>query len=126
MTRRIIGLTMLNAARITALNHLPVIQFRFPSAVLDGPQGQTATRAYSYRLNASFAPRRNWQADVAALPDFLLLAGREDEAFLAPQYEPTFAAITRRGTYALTGATHLSVVDDPETLRRVVAFLREG
>ncbi|MCW1932725.1 alpha/beta hydrolase [Pararhodobacter zhoushanensis] len=124
MTRRIIGLTMLNAVRIRALNALPVIQFRFPSSVLDGPQGQTATRAYSYRLNASFAPRRNWQADVAALPPFLLIAGAQDEAFRAEAYEPTFRAITERGRYTLTGASHLSVVDDPETAQRIVDFLR--
>ena len=124
LTRRVIGLVMLNTVRITALNHLPVIQFRFPDAVLDGPQGQSATRAYSFRLNTSFAPRRNWQADVASLPDFLLLAGREDEAFRAEAYEPTFAPLTDRGQYALTGATHLSLVDDPETLRRVTGFLR--
>lgn len=123
MTRRIIGLSMLNGVGIRALNHLPVIQFRFPEAVLDGPQGATATRAYSFRLNASFAPRRDWQGDIAALPPFLLLAGRADEAFRAEAYEPTFRAVTERGEYALTGATHLSVVDDPETLDRVVAFL---
>lgn len=126
MTRRVIGLTMLNAVGIRALNHLPVIQFRFPASVLEGPQGQTATRAYSFRLNASFAPRRDWRADIAALPRFLLLAGRDDEAFRAEAYEPTFRAVTDRGSYALTGATHLSVVDDPETLTRVAAFLREG
>lgn len=126
MTRRVIGLTMLNAVRITALNGLPVIQFRFPSSVLDGPQGGTATRAYSFRLNASFSPRRDWRADIAALPRFLLLAGENDEAFRAEAYEPTFRAVTDRGEYGLTGATHLSLVDDAETLARTIAFLNEG
>ncbi|MBN8290478.1 alpha/beta fold hydrolase [Rhodobacter sp. NTK016B] len=123
LTRRVIGLSMLNMAHVTALNHLPVIQFRFPSSVLDGPLGQTATRAYSYRLNTGFSPRRDWQAEIAALPPFVLIAGAQDEAFVAEQYEPTFSAITDRGEYALTGATHLSVVDDPETLQRVIAFI---
>ncbi|WP_370207174.1 alpha/beta hydrolase [Pararhodobacter marinus] len=123
LTRRVIGLSMLNMAHVTALNHLTVIQFRFPSSVLDGPLGETATRAYSYRLNTGFAPRRDWQADIAALPPFLLIAGARDEAFVAEAYEPTFAAITDRGDYALTGATHLSVVDDPETLQRVIDFM---
>ena len=123
LTRRVIGLSMLNMAHVTALNHLPVIQFRFPSSVLDGPLGQTATRAYSYRLNTGFSPRRDWQAEIAALPPFVLIAGAQDEAFVAEQYEPTFSAITDRGDYALTGATHLSVVDDPETLQRISAFM---
>lgn len=124
MVRRVIGLSLLNAAGIRALNGLAVIQFRFPAAVLDGPQGATATRAYSYRLNASYAPRRDWRADVAALPEFLLLAGRADEAFRAEAYEPSFAPLTVRGRYALTGAGHLGLVDDPETLARLLAFLR--
>lgn len=126
LVRRVIGLSMLNAVGIRALNGLTVIQFRFPDSVLDGPLGLTATRAYSYRLNTSYAPRRDWRADVAALPPFLLLAGRADEAFRAEAYEPTFAALTANGTYALTDASHLSVVDDPETLTRILRFLQPG
>lgn len=124
LLRRVIGLSILNAARITALNHLTVIQFRFPDAVLDGPQGQTATRSYSYRLNTGYAPRRDWQADVAALPKFLLVAGREDEAFVAEAYEPTLSALTSRGRYALVGGGHLGVVDNPETLILLQSFLQ--
>ncbi len=126
LMRRIIGLSMLNTVGITALNGLTVLQFRFPASVLDGARGHTATQAYSFRLNTAFSPRRNWQAEVAALPPFLLLAGRDDEAFRAEAYQPTFEALTDRGSYALTGASHLSVVDDPETLARIAAFLRAG
>ncbi len=125
LLRRVIGLSMLNAVGITGLNHLTVLQFRFPDSVLDGPQGHTATRAYSFRLMTGFNPRRNWQADVAALPPFLLVAGRRDEAFVAEVYEPTFTPITGRGRYALTGSGHLGVVDDPETLARIAEFLAQ-
>ncbi len=125
LLRRVIGLSMLNAVGITGLNHLTVLQFRFPDSVLDGPQGHTATRAYSFRLMTGFNPRRNWQADVAALPPFLLVAGRRDEAFVAEAYEPTFTPITGRGRYALTGSGHLGVVDDPETLARIAEFLAQ-
>ncbi|MFN4102061.1 MAG: alpha/beta hydrolase [Pararhodobacter sp.] len=124
LLRRIIGLTMLNSVRITALNHLPVLQFRFPASVLDGPQGHTATQSYSFRLMTGFNPHRDWQADVAALPPFLLVAGRQDEAFIAEAYEPTFSPLTDRGHYVLTEASHLSVVDDPETWRLISRFLR--
>jgi pimeloyl-ACP methyl ester carboxylesterase len=124
LTRRVIGLTMLNAVGIRALNHLPVIQFRFPAAVLDGPQGATATRAYSYRLNTGFAPRRDWGADIAALPAFLLLVGDHDEAFVPEAYEPTFRAHSDRGTYAMVPTGHLDVVDAPETLAQIAAFLQ--
>lgn len=123
MIRRIIGLTMLNAAGIRALNGLPVIQFRFPSAVLEGPLGHTATLMYSYRLNTSYAPRRNWQADIASLPPFLLVVGDHDEAFVAENYQPTLSALTDRGRYGMVDAGHLDVVDHPETLALITEFL---
>lgn len=126
LTRRIIGLTMLNAARIRALNHLTVIQFAMPKAVLDGPLGHTATVAYSYRLNTSYAPRNDYTADIAALPPFLLAVGDRDEAFLAEGYEPLMSAHTDQGRYQLIpGASHLSVVDDPKTLTAIKGYLSE-
>lgn len=124
LTRRIIGLSILNTFQIKALNHLPIIQFNMPSVVLDGPLGDTATVAYSYRLNASYAPRRNYLEDVAALPSFVLLAGGADEAFLAQKYAPTMGAVTDMGRYELmTGATHLDIVDDPRTRAVFEGFL---
>jgi non-heme chloroperoxidase len=124
LIRRMIGLSMLNMARITALNHLQVIQFRFPKAVLDGPLGDTATTAYSYRLNTSYAPRRDYLADIAALPKFLLLAGGKDEAFVATQYEPVMSAATDKGRYVLVPETsHLAIVDAPATLAEIRTYL---
>ena len=124
LTRRIIGLSILNTFRITVLNHLPIIQFDMPTAVLDGPLGDTATVAYSYRLNASFAPRSKYLDDVAALPPFVLLAGGADEAFFAQQYAPTMGPVTDKGRYELmTGASHLDIVDDPRTRAIMMEFL---
>lgn len=76
--RRIIGLAALNKLGITALNDRAVIRFAMPEVVLNGPLGQTATTDYSYRLNTSFAPRADWQTDMASLPPFLLVAGVQD------------------------------------------------
>ena len=126
LTRRVIGLSILNVFGIKVLNHLPVIQFRFPDAVLDGPLGATATRAYSFRLNTGFAPRRDWGADVAALPAFLLVAGREDEAFRAEAYQAALSARSGLGRYALLdGVGHLDVVDSPDTLALIAGWLRD-
>lgn len=126
LTRRIIGLTMLNQVGIAALNHLTVIQFNFPQEVLDGPSGHTATQSYSFRLNTAFAPRSDYLADVAALPPFLLIAGTEDEAFRAEAYEPTLAAASDAGTYALMpGLTHFSVLRDEESLSLIADFLEK-
>ncbi|WP_299416388.1 alpha/beta fold hydrolase [uncultured Sulfitobacter sp.] len=126
LMRRIIGLSILNTFRITALNHLPIIQLNMPKVVLEGPLGHTATTSYSYRLNESYAPRSAYLDDIAALPPFVLLAGKTDEAFYAEQYAPTMAAVTDKGRYELmTGATHLDIVDDPRTKAIIEGFLNE-
>ncbi len=122
--RRIIGLAMLNTLGIKALNGLPVIAFNFPEHVLHGPLGETATQRYSYRLNTSFAPRRNWKDDLSHLPPFLLIAGRNDEAFFADRYEATISSLTKRGTYRLIdGVGHLGIVDSDRAADEIRAFV---
>lgn len=122
LTRRIVGLTMLNAVGIRALDGLTAIQFRFPASVLDGPLGHTATRAYSYRLNTGFAPRGDALGDIASLPRFILLAGTADQAFAARDYAPYMAAVTDKGSYRLIdGVGHIELVDRDE----VIDALRE-
>lgn len=63
LTRRIIGLAMLNNIGIRWFNGLTVIQFNLPQTILDGPLGGSATTAYSYRLNTAYAPRPNFGRD---------------------------------------------------------------
>lgn len=124
LLRRVIGLSMLNTVGVTALNHLHMIQFSFPDSVLNGPQGHSATQSYSFRLNSSFAPRSDYLADVAKLPDFLLIAGREDEAFRVEAYEPTMSQATDKGQYMLIdGTDHLGVISAPATLAAIGGFL---
>jgi pimeloyl-ACP methyl ester carboxylesterase len=124
LIRRMIGLGILNTFRITALNYMPVVQFNMPQTVLEGPLGDTATTAYSYRLNTSFAPRSAYLDDVAALPKFVLLAGGADEAFISSQFAPTMGAVTDKGRYdMILGATHLGLVDDPRTKAIIAEFL---
>jgi pimeloyl-ACP methyl ester carboxylesterase len=116
---------MLNAAGIHALDHLMAIQFAMPRAVLDGPLGHTATTAYSWRLNQGFSPRRDWRADAARLPDFLLIAGAADEAFDADAFQPALSPVTDRGRYHIVpGVGHLGIVDAPETEQLIRAFLQ--
>ena len=124
LTRRIIGLSILNALGITWFNHLTVIQFAMPKQVLDGPLGHLATTEYSYRLNTSYAPRSDYLADIRALPEFFVMAGEKDEAFVAEGYEPLMAQVTHRGSYRIIpGVGHLGIVDAPETAMAVKEFL---
>ena len=116
LTRRIIGLTILNRFQITALNHSTVLQFAFPRFVLDGPAGDTVTPDYSWTLYHALIPRADWRADLASLPPFLLIAGDNDEAFISEAYEKVISAETRVGQYhVIPGLGHLPVVDAPET-----------
>ena len=124
LVRRMIGLSMLNGVGITALNYLPVIQFSMPKQVLEGPLGANATTMYSYRLNTSFAPRNDYEKDMAALPEFLLIAGTKDEAFFAEEYEPLMSKSNPNGQYHLvTGASHLDVINLAETTDVMGRFL---
>lgn len=126
LLRRIIGLSMLNTLRITAFNHLTIMQLRMPQVVLDGPLGDTATTAYSYRLNTGFAPRRAYLKDVAALPRFTLIAGAADEAFDAAQYEPTLSAANDKGRYVIVkDVGHLDIVNAPETRDAIESLINE-
>lgn len=126
LTRRIIGLSMLNTVGITALNGLTAIQFNFPAEVLNGPEGGTATASYSYRLNTSYAPRNDYLADIGALPPFLLIAGADDESFVAEGYEPLMQAANPNGRYRLLdGQSHLGVISDGRTAKLIAGFLGE-
>lgn len=126
LLRRIIGLSILNTFQIKVFNHLPIIQFRMPQVVLDGPLGDTATTAYSYRLNTGFAPRSGKLNDVAGLPPFVLITGSADESFVASAYEPTLSALTVKGAYhIIEGVGHLAIVDDPQTQSLIEGFLND-
>lgn len=120
LTRRLIGLSMLNMVGITALNQMVVIEFNMP----EGAVAEGMTDAYSYRLNTSYAPRNNYLKDVAGLPLFLLVVGAEDEAFIASAYEPVMSAVTDRGQYhILDGVSHLDVFLQARTVDLMAAFV---
>ena len=127
LLRRFIGLTILNRFGISALNHLTVLQFRFPAFVLDGPAGPSVTPNYSWTLYYALTPRPDWRADVARLPPFLLVAGTADEAFVADAYEATMAPLNPAGRYHLIeGLGHLGIVDAPETHAILSDWLSAG
>lgn len=126
LTRRIIGLSMLNMVGVRALDHLVAIQFSMPAALRDGPSGHQATLAYSWRLNLSYAPRGDYLADVAALPRFQLIVGAMDESFVATAYAPLMSEVTVAGQYhVIEGAGHLGVVDAPQTATLMEQFLAD-
>lgn len=125
LTRRLIGLSMLNMIGIRMFNHLLVIQFAMPKTVLNGPLGHTATTSYTYRLNTSFAPRAKYRTDISKLPSFLFVVGRDDEAFIAEAFEPVLSAASDQGSYHIVdGVGHLDIVNRSETVNYIREFLR--
>ena len=125
LSRRIAGLVMLNNIGIRWFNHLAVIQFNMPQTVLDSPLGNSATTAYSYRLNTAYAPRSKYGRDLAAITQpLLVVAGTADESFIAEQYEPTISAQTNTGTYVLLpDVGHIDLLTTPEIESILVAWL---
>ena len=126
-SRRIAGLTMLNNLGIHWFDRLTVIQFAMPSSVLNGPLGDSATTAYSHRLNTSFASRSKYGRDLTAMTQpFLLVAGLEDESFIAEQYEPTISEYTRSGSYVLLPDTgHIDLLTSPELAPIITDWLND-
>jgi len=125
LVRRAIGLSILNGLGIHALDSLPIVTFHFPRAVLDGPEGKTATTSYSWRLNVSYAPRRDYLGDVAKLPPFLLVAGKQDEAFRADQFQPTLSKANASGDYhILDGVDHLGLINTQATADLIRSYVQ--
>lgn len=124
LVRRIAGLWMLNAVGISLLNHLTVVEFRFPDDVLNSPASALATRHYSYRLQFSLSPRRDWPKDVARLPRYLLVAGSADTTFDAEAYEPSLGPIAPHGDFVvLDGAGHADILGDGRLVEIVSSFI---
>ncbi len=127
LTRRIAGLWMLNAVGATFLNHLVVVQFRFPADLLEGPAAALATRNYSYRLQFGYSPRRDWQKDAAALPPYLLVAGSADTTFRADSYEPALSPVAAQGRFmVIEGAGHADILQDERLVVAVAAFVGDA
>jgi pimeloyl-ACP methyl ester carboxylesterase len=127
LVRRVIGLSILDSLGIHALDGLTVVNFNFPQALLDSPVGSAATTHYSQRLNVSYAPRSDYKADIAKLPHFLLLAGKEDEAFKASEFEPVMSSVNAMGTYhLLDGVDHLGIYNSAEGAALIRGFILDG
>ena len=126
LVRRIIGLSMLNAAGIRRFNGLTTLEFATDPAVMASPLGATVTGSYSYRLMISYAPRADLKADLRGLSaPTLLLVGDGDEAFRPEAYAPLLAeSAPHAQVEILPGAGHLGLVDAPAAAARIAAFLR--
>jgi len=109
-TRRIAGLTMLNTMGIHWFDYLTAIEFNMPEEARDG----TETLSYSHRLNTAYAPR-NYKKDLSAITQpLLVVAGIQDDAFIANKFEPVISKYTDVHVTLLPDVTHMGVVVRPD------------
>lgn len=113
---RIVALSLLNAARVTAWNDLPVLRFG-----LNEVARPMLTDSYDFNLMASFRPRDDWQADIrSAKRPMRILAGRNDELFDATRYAAVFEAAGRPVPVTLVDNTgHMGLTLDAAAVQAV-------
>ena len=119
---RLVALMALNRIGITALNHLPVVDF-----AVDGSPAADLTAQYDYALGANFAPHPDWQADLRAIQRPVeLLAGADDEVFFADKFRPALDAAGRNDIpVTLIPATgHMTLTLSPAARAAVVAAVQ--
>lgn len=118
---RIIGLTLLNALGIRALNSITVLDFDLPVERRSGRE----TPAYSFRMMAGINPR-DFRSDLAALRvPTLVIVGSDDEAFVAERFPEVFAAHAPDAEVVIVpGAGHLALVTNAEATQLSIDWLR--
>jgi hypothetical protein len=109
-------LVILNSVGIIGLNHMTVLQFAFPESILQGPHQFALTQGYPYRVNLFYETRTDYLSDIAALPRFDLIVGKDDSFFFDDAYKPLFQSVTAKGRYnILAGHGHIDLPYAPET-----------
>ena len=115
---RIVALSLLNAAGVSALDGLPVVAYAVPA---DAP-GKRA-RIYSHRLLANMSLPRDWRAALGTIRmPAAILIGAEDEMFRAEAYAGAITAANPRIAVEVLPATdHMGTTIQPGALERLAA-----
>ena len=118
---RMIALTLLNKAGVTAWNHLPVLRFG-----LNDVARQSLTASYSYTLATAFRPHDDWQADIRnARQPMQVVAGRDDDLFIATGYADAFTGAGRPVPVTLVdGVNHIGLTLDRPAVQAIVRALQ--
>jgi non-heme chloroperoxidase len=110
-----------NAARgDTSGQDAIVLRFNQPAATASPLQ----VLAYSFRLVASFTPRRDLARELSAIRQpLLVLVGDRDESFYPERYEPTIAPHAKGTFTMLPDVSHLGLVVNRRTAEAIDAWL---
>ena len=120
--RRLYGLLALNTIGIHGFDGLPIVAFNKPAKYWDG----TETLSYSYRLNASYHPRYDYDADIRALAaGTLVLVGADDNAVDAGALRALIAAdLPQAQMRIMPGINHFGIFSDPAVLALTAEWMR--
>lgn len=108
---RILGLTLMNAAGITAFNGLRTYFFNLPP--------ELPLRSYSYRAMMGMSPEDYRPALKAVDKPLLVVVGSRDEAFKADEYELVIRSYSKGAVTMIPEATHEGVLRDERTMAAV-------
>ncbi len=106
---RVVGLRLLNALGITALNHLPVTRF-----ALNDAAKQFLTPSYSFALGTNFGPHDDYASDIrSAKRSVHVVVGASDELFDAQRFGNVFAKAGKSVPVTIVpGVNHMGITLD--------------
>lgn len=118
---RYVAIAALDAAGMRAFNHLPVTRF-----ALNEEARRFLTPQYSFALAQNFRPMRDYRSNIRAIRQPLaVLAGRDDELFLAERFEEVFRDEGKNVPVTLLpGIDHIRLTLDPAAVQAVIASVR--
>ena len=121
--KRIVGLSIFNSFGLHGLDGLPVLAFAVPQNI------ESVTGMYSFRMQKSFAPHSDYNADIRAVPrPMLVFVGGADELFLPEKFGQVFGAERLDiPVTILPGMGHSDMITKPEAISALVkAFPARG
>jgi pimeloyl-ACP methyl ester carboxylesterase len=114
--KRIVGLSILNSFGIHQFDGLPVLAFPVPTDI------EATTAAYSFRLEETFQPRKDYKADIRAIrKPAQVFVGSQDELFLPEKFAELFDK--QRSDIPVTivpGMGHSDMITNPVAITVVV------
>lgn len=115
---RFLALTLLNMAGIHRFNDLPVTRF-----ALDEQARAMLTAQYSYNLAQNYRPLHDYRANIRAVHQPVrLLAGLDDEVFIADKFAGVFAAEGKSVPVTLLpGVNHIGLSVSPAGTQAALA-----
>jgi non-heme chloroperoxidase len=119
---RYVGLTMLNRARVTGFNDLPVLYFNRPADWNDELQAGS----YSWRLNESLSPRPGLRDLNSLDKPTLVLVGERDDAFYPEKFSAVFAEQSAAKVAVIPDVDHLGLPASPAAQHLAARWIAEA